>query len=127
MDNMQLSISDAMISDFLSGLVAVLALVAVGGGISLVLQGMARRFPFSRLALILALAPLSMVRFLERGGTSTLYLYAMIVVLMGLTIDGIGYLLQPKEAPKAKPAKGTEEEAASEESEPGVIVWEKAE
>ena len=50
MGDMQFSVSDSMISEFFSGLFAVFALIAVGGLIALILGGMARRFPFSRLA-----------------------------------------------------------------------------
>lgn len=123
---MYFSISDQMISEFLSGLLAVLALVAVGSALALILGGMAKRFPFSRLSLILALSPLSFARFLEYGGNSTLHLYAMIVILLGITIDGIAYLLEPKERPEALKAENDEKAATAEEPPPGVIVWEKA-
>ncbi|MEA2067684.1 MAG: hypothetical protein U9P12_00660 [Verrucomicrobiota bacterium] len=120
---MYFSISDSMVSEFLSGLFVVFALVAVGGTLSLILGNMAKRFPFTRLALVLALAPFSLVRFLDRSGSSTLFLYSMIVLLLGITIDGINYLLTPKAAPETK-AKEAEEQ---EEPAPGMIVWEKAE
>jgi hypothetical protein len=122
---MHVSISDQMISDFLSGLVAVLALVAVGCTLALMLGGMARRFPFSRLALVLSLAPMSFARFLEPEGSANLHLYAMIVILLGITIDGISHLLEPKVRPNVA-EKQEEEPAASAERGPGVIVWEKA-
>jgi hypothetical protein len=122
---MYFSISDQMISQFLSGLLAVLALVAVGSALALALGGMAKRFPFSRLSLILALSPLSFARFLEFEGNSTLNLYAMIVILLGITIDGISYLLEPRARPAAEEIQSQETE--EEESSPGMIVWEKAE
>jgi len=121
------SISDEMVSEFLSGLVVVLALVVVGCTIALVLSGMARRFPFSRLALVFALSPLAFVRFIEYQSDSTLHLYAMIVLLMGITIDGINHLLEPKVRPAVQDADDEEREAIQEdEPQPGVIVWEKA-
>lgn len=126
--DMQLALSDSMISEFLSGLFAVFALIAVGGMVALILGGMARRFPFTRLAIILALAPLSLVRFLERGGGSTLFLFAMIVILLGITIDGINYLLTPKIQPQPKEEQAPEKvQAQASEADSGVIVWEKAE
>jgi hypothetical protein len=115
-----------MVSDFFSGLLGVLALVAVGSALALVLGGMTRRFPFSRLSLILALSPLSFSRFLGYGGNTTLHLYAMIVILLGITIDGISYLLEPRERSVAQQAKSEKAEKVEEPS-PGVIVWEKAE
>ena len=123
---MYFSISDQMVSQFLSGLLAVLALVAVGSALALALGGMAKRFPFCRLSLILALSPLSFTRFLEYGGITTLYLYAMIVILLGITIDGIGYLLEPRV--RSSVAEQAKEEVAEKAAEPssGMIVWEKA-
>ncbi|WP_136079771.1 hypothetical protein [Pontiella desulfatans] len=116
-----------MISEFLSGLFAVFSLVAVGGILSLVLQRMARSFPFTRLSLILGLAPLSFFKFLEPGGSSTLFLYSMIVILLGITIDGISHLLDPRESPRAKAAPKKAEAGKEAEPAPGMIVWEKTE
>lgn len=125
---MQFSISDSMVSEFLSGLSAIFALVAVGGILSLILGGMARRFPFTRLALVLALAPFSLMRFLDRSGSSTLFLYSMIVILLGITIDGISFVLEPKSAAQPTTEAETSEEAENDdELDPGMIVWEKAE
>jgi hypothetical protein len=122
---MYFSLSDQLVSEFFSGLLAVLALVAVGSALALVLGGMAKRFPFSRLSLILALSPLSFSRFLESGGNDTLHLYAMIVILLGITIDGISYLLEPRARPVAEEAR-REDPKEEEETSPGMIVWEKA-
>ena len=123
--DMYFSISDQMVSEFLSGLLAVLGLVAVGSALALALGGMSKRFPFSRLSLILALSPLSFQRFLQNDANATLHLYAMIVILLGITIDGISYLLEPRARPVIKEAQA-EETDDEEESSPGVIVWEKA-
>jgi hypothetical protein len=123
---MYFSISDQMVSQFFSGLLGVLALVAVGSALALALGGMTKRFPFSRLSLILALSPLSFSRFLEYNGTTTLHLYAMIVILLGITIDGISYLLEPRVRSGAEQAQPEAVEKTEERS-PGVIVWEKAE
>ena len=123
---MYFSISDQMVSDFFSGLLGVLALVAVGSALALALGGMTKRFPFSRLSLILALSPLSFSRFIGYGGNTTLHLYAMIVILLGITIDGISYLLEPRVRSDAQQAQSEEAEKVAEPS-PGVIVWEKAE
>jgi hypothetical protein len=124
---MQFSISDNMISEFASGLFAVFALIGVGAMVMLLLTGLGKKFPFTRLALVLALTPFSLFRFLENGSVSTLYLYAVIVVLLGITIDGINYLLVPKEAVlKTDPSKAESEEP-EEKPDPGMIVWEKAE
>ena len=123
---MYFTLSDQMVSEFLSGLLAVLALVAVGSALALALGGMARRFPFSRLSLILALPPLSFSRFLEDNGTAALYLFAMIVILLGITIDGISYLLEPRVRSSAPEQASSEDAEEAEEPSPGMIVWEKA-
>lgn len=123
---MYFSVSDQMVSEFFSGLLGVLALVAVGSALALALGGMARRFPFSRLSLILALSPLSFSRFLEYAGTTTLHLYAMIVILLGITIDGISYLLEPRVRSSAAEKAESKEVEKAEEPSPGMIVWERA-
>lgn len=128
---MQFSISDSMISEFVSGLFAVFALIGVGAALMLLLIGLAKRFPFTRLALVLALTPFSLHSFLENGSVSTLYAYAAIVVLLGITIDGISHLLTPREpAQEAEPEKipaAVPEQRAENISDPNMIVWEKAE
>jgi hypothetical protein len=122
---MQITITDQAITTFLSGFGTVTVLVAVGGFLSLVLRGMAQKFPFTRLALVLTLAPYSLVKFLDRGGIDTLYLYAIVIILLGITIDGVNHL-QPREPRRTAP-KPKEENDAEEESSPDGIVWEKAE
>lgn len=123
---MNINITDQIISEFMSGVVGVLAVIAVGAILSFILRGIARKFPFTRMALVLALAPLSVINFLDRGENTALLLYAMITTLLGITIDGINHLLLPKERPQTThdSAKQAEETA---ESNPSVIVWEKAE
>lgn len=124
---MQFSISDSAVSEFFIGIVAILALISVGGILSLLLGGMKKRYPFSRLALILALTPFSLIAFLDPAATSTLYLYAMIVILLGITIDGIAFLIEPKTATKSEPRAKSEKIEQTEEADPGVMIWEKAE
>jgi hypothetical protein len=128
---MYFSISDSMVSQFISGLFAVFALIGVGAAIMLILSGMAKKYPFCRLALVLALTPFSLIRFLERGANSSLFLYAMIIVLLGITIDGINHVLTPKALPKKaeEPESKAEPKSKPEAEEPdsGMIVWEKAE
>jgi len=126
---MSINITDRVVSEFLSGIVAVLALIAVGSVLSYILRGMAKKFPFTRMALILALSPLTLVKFLGQSTVSTLYLFAMIAALLGITIDGINHLLLPKELPEAEPEEATkaEENETATEPGPGVIIWEKAE
>lgn len=123
---MKINLTDQIISQFLSGVFIIITLVLVGGILAFLLQGMNRRLPFTRTALVLALTPLSMIGFLDRSSTATLYLFSMISTLLGITIDGINYLLLPKEPVRRteKPEKSKEEES---ESNPDVIVWEKAE
>ena len=123
--SMIINIPDQIIREFLSGVSAVLAAIAVGAFLWFILRGIARKFTFTRMTLILALSPLSLVNFLDQDTASTLYLFAMIAILLGITIDGINYLLMPKELPKAVPEEASREKEA--ETEAGGIVWEKAE
>jgi hypothetical protein len=122
---MNISITDQMLSQFFSGLLTIIVLIAVGGMLSILLTGIKEKFAFTRLALVLALTPLSLINFMDQAISSTLYLFSMIAVLLGITVDGINFLLMPKERPKveAVPEKVKTEEA---EPDPGVIVWEKA-
>lgn len=123
---MHFSISSDLISDFLTGLFAVFALVTVGGVLNLLLRNIARRFPFSRLALVLALAPVSLMKFVDEAASLALFLYAMIVILLGITIDGLAYLLGPRTAREQEKVPRPKTEASPEEQKP-VMVWEKAE
>jgi hypothetical protein len=123
---MSISITDEIISQFLSGVLTICAIIIVGGTLALLLRGMNRNFNFTRLSLILGLAPLSLVSFMDPKTSSTLFLFSMIVVLLGITVDGINYLLLPKE--RQRPAEKVEEQAEKEEEpDSGVIIWEKAE
>jgi|GEM_PF-3833264 len=126
--SMHFTISDNVVSEFLSGLFAVFALIGVGAFLMLLLGRMEERFPFTRLALVLALSPLCLARFLETDGGSILNLYAMIVMLLGITIDGIAHLITPKAVAKAEVAAAeVQEDSSKEQPKPGMIVWEKAE
>ena len=124
---MNINITDHLIGQFLSGVLTIFVLVGVGGVLSVFFSAMSKRFAFTRLALILALTPLCLVQFLDRSSTATLYLFSMIAVLLGITIDGINYLLIPKEQPRAIPKAKKENTAEEEAVNPDVIVWEKAE
>jgi hypothetical protein len=150
-ENMKFGINDSVISEFLSGLIIVLALVAVGGLLASVLKKMTDRYPFTRLALILALTPISLVRFLDQDTRYLLFTYALIIALMGITIDGIRYLfefraqlkltaaLEVERAQMRKcsgesvdeidevPAEKEVPKTAEEEKKPSVIVWERVE
>lgn len=115
-----------MVSQFLSGVITIFAVIAVGGTLSVLFKAMQKKFAFTRLALVIGLSPLALVNFMDRGSSSNLYLFSMIAVLLGITIDGINFLLLPKERPEAKP-KAETEEATDADPNSGVIVWEKAE
>ena len=125
-EKMRINITDQMISQFFSGLTVVFVLIAIGAVLAFVLKGMAGKSPFTRMALILALAPVSLISFLGYKESTYVFIYAMVAVLIGLTIDGINYLLAPKPELKSEPVKAEEEKEAEEEN-PNVIVWEKAE
>lgn len=121
---MQFNVTDEMVSQFLSGVFIIFSLITVGSVLSVLFKAMSRKFAFTRLALVLALTPLCMVSFLDRSSIATLYLFSMITILLGITIDGINYLLIPKETLRVEPKQ---ESAPAPESNPDMIVWEKAE
>lgn len=123
---MYFSINDQMVSDFFSGLIVVVALFVVGWLFSILLIGMARRYPISRLALIMVLSPLSFILFIEGSSRFALYLYVMIVMIIGIAIDGITYLRQAPAQPKAASKENSSQEVAPVEADPEVIIWEKA-
>ena len=123
---MNISLTDQMVSQFLSGVITIFALIAVGATLSALFKAMDEKFTFTRLALIMALSPLSLVSFLDAGYVSSLYLFSMIVALLGITIDGINFLLLPKEVIKTE-SKVEKEEASKVEPDSSLIVWEKAE
>ncbi|MCK5675392.1 MAG: hypothetical protein KAH99_00085 [Verrucomicrobia bacterium] len=123
---MIINIPDQIIREFLSGVTAVLAAIAMGAFLLFILRGISRTFPFIRMGLVLALAPLSLINFLGNSESYLLLIYAMITVLLGIAIDGINHLLMPKEQsqPTQNPVKQAEETV---EPSPDSMVWEKAE
>ena len=122
---MVINIPDQIIREFLSGVSAILAVIAVGTFLWFILQGIARKFTFTRMTLVLALAPLSLINFLGNSESSALLIYAVVTTLLGFAIDGINHLLMPDEQsqPTQNPAKQAEETG---ESNPCVIIREKA-
>ena len=123
---MIINIPDQIIREFLSGVTAVLTVIVVGGFLLFILRGISRKFLFTRMGLVLALAPLSLIHFLGNSGSYVLLIYAMATTLLGLAIDGINHLLMPKEQsqPTQNPVNQAEETV---ESNPDAIVWDKAE
>jgi len=123
---MNINIPDQIVSDFSSGVMAVLAVIALGAFLSFILRGIARKVPFTCIGLVLALAPLSLISLLGNSESTALLIYAMIMTLLGFSIDGINHLLMPKEQsrPAQNPVKQEEETV---EPNPGGMVWEKVE
>ena len=123
---MNINIPDQIIREFLSGVIAVLAAIAMGAFLLFILRGIAKKFPFIRMGLVLALAPLSLINFLGNSESAALLIYAMITVLLVIAIDGINHLLMPKEQsqPSQNPVKQVKETV---ESNPDAFVWDKAE
>ena len=123
---MNIYIPDQIIKEVLSGVTAVLAVIAMGAFLLFILRGIARKFPFTRIGLVLALAPLSLINFLGNSESTVLLIYAMVTTLLGISIDGINHLLMPEgqSQPAQDPAKQKEETV---EPNPDTMVWEKAE
>lgn len=123
---MNINIPDQIISEFLIGVIAVLAVIAVGALLLFILRGIARKNPFARMGLVLALAPLSLINVLGNSESTALLIFAMVATLLGIAIDGINYLLLPKERSQTT-RNPVEHEEETVKSGPGGIVWEKAE
>ncbi len=107
---MTFRLSDRVIADFLSGILALVAILAVGAVLAFALKFMSKRYHFTRLGLVLGLAPLSMVSFLEYRGRANFFLFSMFVILLGVTIDGLAYLFHPplEEEPEEEPEEEAE-------------------
>jgi len=147
---MRFGINDIVISEFMSGLIIVVALIMVGGLLEFLLRKMADRYPFTRLALILALTPVSLLHFLDQDTRYLLFTYMLIVATMGVTIDGIRYLFEFRaqlritaelEAERIQSRRFSEEPAVvvgevsvqkdapqpAQDHKPNVLVWERVE
>jgi len=122
---MIINIPDQIIREFLSGVTAILAVIAVGGFLLFILRGISRKFLFTRTGLVLALAPLSLINFLGNSESYVLLIYAMATTLLGLAIDGINHMLKPKEQSQPTQNPGIQAEETV-ESNSDVIVWDKA-
>lgn len=133
---MQLMFSDETLSRFLSGLLIILILICVGTTLGWLLTKMGKKHPFSRLAIMLALPPLSFIEFISDNQRPAFYIFSMIVLVAGIAIDGLAYLLTPKKRndtvePVTTPAYAepepvqAEEETISRTETSGSLVWEK--
>ncbi len=121
---MHISIDEQIASQLISGTIAVAIMVGIGILLSILLKVVvSRRFAFTRLALILVLSPLCMINLLDRSSVSTLYLYGIVVIVLGMTIDGIAHLLHPEPEGKG----GRKKKAPTIEPNADPIVWEKVE
>ena len=119
---MEISINNEILSQLINGIIAVILLVAAGVVLAIASKIMInKRFPFTRLALILALPPFCLINLLDRASVSTLYLYAIIVIVLGMAIDGIAHLIRPENSLQ----KNRKKKAPA--SDPDAIVWEKVE
>lgn len=120
---MDISINDQILSQFFNGVVAVVMLVAAGWILAFISRPVGEKFTFTRLALVLAIPPFCLINLLDRGSLSTLYLYAIVVVVLCIAIDGIHHLFPPREGRGTKPKPKKD----AGEPEPNAIVWEKVE
>ena len=115
-----------LISRFLLGTIAVFAMVAIGGAFANMFRSVNKRFCFTKTALILTLPPFCLSLVLDRSSLSTLYLYAMIVIVIGFSVDAARHLIAIWRHGESLPSPRNENTSASESSEKG-MVWEKIE
>jgi len=120
-----MNFDEQLISYFLTGTVALFALVAIGGALANAFRTISRQFAFTKLALILGLPPFCLAKCVSRSSLSTLFLFAIIIIVLGFTIDGIRYLLLTWREPgnATTPAKKTQDGNSDGKG----IVWDKAE
>ena len=118
-----ITITEEMITKFFSGLGIVLILLGVGSLIFAALKKMESHYRFSRFALALALAPMTMIKFLDFVLSRQLYVFAGITILAGLILDGVKAMAQLEIRKAVPPARSPAE--AEEQKE--VFAWEKAE
>jgi hypothetical protein len=116
-------VDNELINQFLTGTISVFVMVLIGGSLAHLLRSINKRFAFTKTALVLALPPLCFSLCVDRGGLSTIYLFAIVVILLGFSIDGIKHLL---------PTGCTEDESPPGESRPSgsesgekQVIWEK--
>lgn len=122
---MTINIPDQTISAFLNGVTGVLAVVAVGFLLFFILKGLAQTFSFTRIVLVIALAPMTLIGLLGNNETSLLFILATVTILLGISIDGIHHLFTSGAAstPASNPAERDEEAV---EPNRGVMAAEKA-
>ena len=119
-------VDNELISQFLTGAMAVFAMVAIGGALANIFRAVSKRFAFTRIALVLALPPFCIAPCLDRSSLDTLYLFAFVIVVLGFLIDGSKHLFFPANPENPGP---TAQAAQSAEPDPDErrMVWEKTE
>jgi len=121
-----MQLDNELINHFLTGTLGIFALVLIGGALANVFRVISRRFSFTRTALILALPPLCLSQCVDRSSLDTLYLFAIIITVLGFLIDGALHLAATWHGEEdGKPARSAK--TADEEKDDKRIVWEKAE
>lgn len=82
-----------LINPFLTGTISVLVMVLIGGFLAYLFRSISSRFTFTRTALVIALPPFCFSLCLDRAGLSTLYLFGILIIMLGFVIDGLRHLL----------------------------------
>jgi hypothetical protein len=118
-----MELDNELINHFLTGTIAVFALVLIGGTLAHILRSVGAKFLFTKAALVLALPPLALSQCVDRSSLDTLYLFAFILILPGFLIDGARHLVCAwKDGDTGAPPKPSMTDTASEEK---GLVWEK--
>jgi hypothetical protein len=119
---MTIEIPDQIISGMLRGVFSVVYVTAAGALLYVLLRKLTRKFPFTRLGTVIALAPLTLFNLLVIPDNTALLVFAMLSSLIGISIDGVNQLLIPKELSRFanNPA---EEGNETVEFNPRVIAW----
>lgn len=116
-------VDNELINQFLTGTIAVFVMVLIGGSLAHMLRSISKRFTFTKSALVIGLPPFCFSLCLDRGGLSTIYLFAIVIILIGYVIDGIKHLLLAWRG--EDDVSGTPPGEPATESREKKVIWEK--
>jgi hypothetical protein len=122
-----MEIDNELISNFLTGTLAVFAMVAIGGALANLFSRTRRNHTFTRSALILILPPLCLSLCLPYMMLQVLFPLAAALVIIGFALDGAKQLIIAGKRAKPKPDPLPPEQEEDAESDGRTMRWEKAE
>lgn len=124
-------VDNELINQFLTGTVSVFLMVLIGGTLAHLLRSIGKQFTFTKSALAIALPPFCFSLSLDRGSVSTIYLFAIVMILLGYSIDGVKYIMLARRTDgEPSPATSGQSDIAqnnASEDDGKKVIWEKVE